>query len=311
MDHELTVLMAIHNGSPFLRVAIDSILQQTFRDFCFLIVDDASTDDTREIVRSYKDPRIELLCLERNLGQTGALNVGLRHASTPWIARMDADDYSAATRFQEQMEVLGSDHSLKCVGTNAWTFTDDPAAIEGEIIKPDNHVGIMKELLRGSPIIHGTIIVDREVLLKIGAYNESYRYANDVELYDRLLAKHPSANIPHKLLGIRRHEEQGSRTKASFDEVIEIFEHRLVHQNYSRQEAKVVRATLSRFHVVRARFYLIEKNLPETGRDLVRAFRTSPSQFIWNCIFVSVVYQMSERSRVRVKRLLRKVPKTS
>ena len=184
MDKGLTVLMAVHNGSPYLRMAIDSILQQTFHDFCFLIVDDASTDDSREIVGSYDDPRIELMCLESNLGQTGALNVGLRHASTPWIARMDADDYSSATKFQEQMGVLESDHSLKCVGTNAWTFNDDPAVVEGEILKPDNPDGIMQELLRGSPIIHGTIIINKDALLEVGAYNESYRYANDVELFD-------------------------------------------------------------------------------------------------------------------------------
>ena len=101
---QLTVLMTVYNGSPFLRTAIDSILNQTYADFCFLIVDDASTDDSREIVRSYKDPRIQLVCLEHNVGQTAALNIGLRQATTPWIARMDADDYSGPTRFEEQME---------------------------------------------------------------------------------------------------------------------------------------------------------------------------------------------------------------
>jgi glycosyltransferase involved in cell wall biosynthesis len=311
METRLTVLMAVHNGAHYLNTAIDSILRQTYQDFRFLIVDDASTDTTREIVRSYQDHRIDFLCLERNLGQTGALNVGLKKISTPWIARMDADDFSAPSRLQEQMDLLDSDPSLRCVGTDAWTFNDDPEVIEGAITKPSDNAGIQQELLRGSPIIHGSIIVSRQALIDVGSYNERYRFANDVELYDRLLSGHHSANIPRKLLGIRRHQEQGSRTKKSFDEVIEIFENRLLHQDYSSQENKVVRATLSRFHVVRARFSLIEMDFLEAGRDLVRALQTSPKQFLWNCVFVSVVYQMSERSRVRVKKLLRKIPKPS
>ena len=82
MNGGLTVLMAVYNGSAYLRTAMDSILQQTYSDFQFLIVDDASTDDTREIIRSYEDSRIQLICLEQNVGQTASLNIGLRQAST-------------------------------------------------------------------------------------------------------------------------------------------------------------------------------------------------------------------------------------
>src|SRR3989338_10031399 len=117
MNPAVTVLMAVQNGGPYLRTAIESILHQTYRDFCFLIVDDGSTDDSREIVRSYDDRRIELLCLEHNVGQTAALNKGLRHAPTPWIARMDADDYSARTRLEVQIKSLEGEPLLACLGT--------------------------------------------------------------------------------------------------------------------------------------------------------------------------------------------------
>jgi len=306
MSCRVTVLMAVHNGGEFLRPAIESILQQTYEDIHFLIVDDASTDGSREVVRSYRDHRIELLCLDRNIGQTAALNVGLRHATTPWIARMDADDYSAATRLEEQMQLLESDQSLSCVGTHAWTFTRDPTMAEGVITKPSDHASIMHELLRGSPIIHSSIVVSREALLEVGAYNESYRYANDLELYDRLLDKHRAANVPRQLVGIRRHEEQGSRTIASFDEVIEIFQHRLATKNYTSKQAAIVRATLSRFHVVRAHLLLFERKFAAAFNDLLRAIKVSPTTFAWNFLLVSIVYQMSERSRGRLKKLLRR-----
>src|SRR5688572_19340877 len=127
---KLTVLMAVRNGEPFLTAAIESILRQTYEEFRFLIVDDASTDRTREVIRSYDDKRIELLCLQQNVGQTAALSIGVQRVSTPWIARMDADDYSAATRFEKQMNLLTADPSLGCVGTFAWVFRNDPAVAE-------------------------------------------------------------------------------------------------------------------------------------------------------------------------------------
>lgn len=311
MDTKLTVLMAVHNGEEYLHTAMDSILGQTYQDFRFLIVDDASTDSTVGIIQSYDDPRIDLLVLEQNLGQTGALNVGLKKVTTEWVARMDADDFSASTRLEEQMQALDADSSLKCIGTDAWTFSDDPSVVEGTIVKPSTETDIRRELMKGSPIIHGSIVISRDALLAIGAYNERYRFANDVELYDRFLPTNPSANIPRLLLGIRRHEGQGSRTKVNFDEVIEIFEHRLLHETYTREERKVVQSTLSRFHVIRARFSFFEGKISDAAKDLGRAFKTSPKQFIWNCLFVAVVYQMSESSRRRVKRLLRMVPKTT
>ena len=180
MDCQLTVLMTVYNGSPYLRTAIESILQQTYRDFRFLIIDDGSTDDTRDIVWSYDDERIELLCLSRNLGQTAALNIGVRHISTPWIARMDADDYSAPTRLEEQMRVLEADHSLGCLGTFAWWFRDDPKTIGAIHTKPERHADIKRALLVGSPIIHGSIMVSRTALLDVGGYNERYRYSADL-----------------------------------------------------------------------------------------------------------------------------------
>jgi glycosyltransferase involved in cell wall biosynthesis len=159
MNGGLTVLMTVYNGSPYLRTAIDSILEQTYCDFQFLIVDDASTDDTREIIRSYEDSRIQLLCLEQNVGQTVALNIGLRQASTQWIARMDADDYSAPSRFEEQMRALDEDSSLACVGSFGWIFRDDPQAVERIVTTPTDSHDIKQASLAELALIHGCIIV--------------------------------------------------------------------------------------------------------------------------------------------------------
>lgn len=304
MACQLTVLMAVHNGGPYLRPAIDSILQQTYRDFQFLIIDDASTDNSREIVRSYEDIRIELVCLEHNVGQTAALNIGLRRVTTPWIARMDADDYSAPTRMEEQMQALADDPSLSCVGTHAWTFRDDPGVVERVIATPSHHEDIVRMLLRGTPIVHGSIMVSKAALLDVGAYDDRYRIVADVELYDRLLPKYTTANVPRQLLGIRQHSGQDSRSRRVYDESIEHCQGRLATNNYSREEAAIVRATLARTYVSRARFWAGEHNYVELWKDLSRAIRVSPNSFPRQVFRTFIVGLIPDRNRAQLRRML-------
>ena len=273
---KLTVLMAVRNGEPFLTAAIESILRQTYEEFRFLIIDDASTDRTREIIRSYNDKRIELLSLEQNVGQTAALSRGVQHLSTPWIARMDADDYSAPTRFEEQMGLLQDDSSLGCVGTFAWVFRKDPAAPESIITRPQNHDDIKRALLWDSPIIHGSIIVSKKAFLEAGGYNDRYRYSADLELYDRLIQHCRAANICKPLLGLRRHGGQGSQSPAAVEEGIEIYERRLASGRYSVEEIAVLRGALSLWLVRRGLVGLSRRNPRMTFSNLARAFRLSP-----------------------------------
>lgn len=295
MDCHLTVLMTVYNGAPYLRTAIDSILQQTYRDFRFLIIDDASTDDSQDIISSYKDQRIEIYCLPGNVGQTAALNIGLRHVSTPWIARMDQDDYSAPPRLEEQMRALAADESLSCVGTFCWTFNADPLRAEQKVVYPVRHEDLKRLLLRGSPMAHPSIVVSRGALLDVGGYNERYRYSADLEMYDRLLARYRAANIPKALLGLRQHRNQGSSCKTAVDECIEIFSRRLSANNYCPRDAARVRAGLSAFYLERGRHCMAERKYSELWKDLKEAFLLSPKTFLWHCIRVPAVLFLPAR----------------
>ncbi|TNE70794.1 glycosyltransferase family 2 protein, partial [bacterium] len=102
----ITCLMSVYNGEEFLREAMDSILDQTYTNFEFLIINDGSTDDTVPIIESYDDPRIRLIHNEVNIGLTKSLNKGIGLAKGEYIARMDADDISLPERFERQIEVL-------------------------------------------------------------------------------------------------------------------------------------------------------------------------------------------------------------
>ncbi|MBI4354507.1 MAG: glycosyltransferase, partial [Candidatus Omnitrophica bacterium] len=223
LEAPVTILMAVHNGAPYLRMALESLLAQTMPQFRLLIVDDASTDTTREVILSFHDPRIELLRVERNVGQTAALNLGLRQTSTPWIARMDADDYAAPQRLEAQLRAVHDEPTLDCVGTCAWVFRDYPDQIEDVIDKPADDAAIKRQLLRVVPMIHGTLLVRRQLLLGVGGYDERYRYSADWDLYMRLLPRCRAANIPRRLMGLRRHPRQGSFTRTSVEENLEIF----------------------------------------------------------------------------------------
>lgn len=278
----LTVLMAVRNGEPYLTAAIESILNQTYKDFHFLIIDDASEDHTRDVTKSYNDPRIELICLPRNVGQTTALNIGLRHVSSPWIARMDADDFSEPTRLQEQMKVIESDPSLCCVGTCAWIFREDPKIVDSFMMKPEHDIDIKKNMLREPSMIHGSLLINREALLDVGGYNEKYRVSADLDLYDRLLTSSRKArNIPKPLLGIRRHDKQETKALNAINEGIDIFQGRLLKETYSPADKKILRSALAFFYLLRVR-YRIKKSQFGLGmvRDAGCAFWTSPYSFL-------------------------------
>jgi glycosyltransferase involved in cell wall biosynthesis len=115
---KLTVLMPVYNAASYLHEAIDSILQQTFRDFEFLIIDDGSTDQSIAIVQSYKDPRIRFVRNETNAGIAATLNRGIELASCELIARMDADDISYPDRLQKQYDYMM--HDSACALLSTW-----------------------------------------------------------------------------------------------------------------------------------------------------------------------------------------------
>jgi hypothetical protein len=216
---------------------------------------------------------------------------------------MDADDFSARTRLEDQMAVLVANPTVKCLGSYAWAFRDDPAVVEGVITMPLSHEEICGVLV-GSAMIHGTLIASREALVEAGGYNDRYRISADVDLYDRLLPIVKAANIPKQLLGVRRHSNQESRSKRALDENIEISVNRLANKRYSKTNEAVVKASLSRLLLFRARHWIGHGKIPSFLKDSVSSFRASPRIFPWNLVVVMVFHMISDEQRAQVKRTL-------
>lgn len=201
----VTVLMSVYNGGRYLREAMESILTQTFTDFEFVIIDDGSTDDSRDIIHSYPDNRIRLISHESNQGLVAALNNGLKNSRGRYIARMDADDISLPERLQKQVDFMETHPEIGASGTWFITFGKENHK-EWLPITPDE---IKCHLLFHSPLAHPSIIMRKSVLLEQGFhYDGTYKHAEDYHLWIELSRKTQLANMPEALLYYRVHEEQ-------------------------------------------------------------------------------------------------------
>ena len=122
MRPRVSVILPNHNSEKYLGEAIKSILGQTFKDFELIIIDDQSTDDSRNVVESFTDRRIKLISTPRNLGRAGADNYAIQFAEGEYIAKMDSDDISMPRRFEKQVSYLNENPRINILGTWAKNF---------------------------------------------------------------------------------------------------------------------------------------------------------------------------------------------
>ena len=195
---KVTVLMSVYNGEKYLQEAIDSISGQTFKDFEFLIINDGSTDKTGEILKSYNDPRIKIIDNEKNIGLTKSLNKGLKLARGEYIARQDADDISMPERLKKEVKFLEQNRNVGLVGTDYFMINEKGEAVH--IVKCLNGCKELKaKLLEGNQFGHGSVMLIRECIERVGTYREEFKFAQDYDFYLRIAEVYDVANIPKSL----------------------------------------------------------------------------------------------------------------
>lgn len=197
----LSVIMSVYNGEKYLQQAIESILQQSYDDFEFLIYNDGSSDNTQSIINKYNDPRI-ILTNQKNIGLTKTLNLAIKKARGKYIARMDADDIAEPNRFEKQILFLENNPDILLCGSQA-NIIDEKGNFQKKYTVPLENKKIKKGILLHNPFIHSTIIFKKELIEKIGDYNENFKFAQDYELWTRVIAKFKTANLPDCLLNYR------------------------------------------------------------------------------------------------------------
>lgn len=216
---KVSVIMGVYNitDKPVLEKSINSILNQTFTDFEFIICDDGSNDNTLDVVKDVcqNDERVIFLKNEKNMGLAYVLNKCLKNAKGEYIARMDADDESALNRFEKQVEFLDSHPDYGVVTSNANVF--DSTSIWGELKYSEE---IKKEdFLMNNPIVHGAVMVRKSVYDMAEGYRDipmTYR-VEDYDLFMRIFAKGIKIHtIQEKLFNYREDKKTQKRRKYKY-----------------------------------------------------------------------------------------------
>jgi glycosyltransferase involved in cell wall biosynthesis len=199
----VTVLMAVYNGERYVAQAVESILAQTYRDFEFVIVDDGSTDSSREMIERYSDPRIRLVSNSENTGLAAALNRGLTLSRGSLVARQDADDVSEPGRLARQVAYLKSHPDVAVVGS--WYRKIDSEGQDLGLRRlACEPLDVRWAMLFHCPLIHSAVMFRRAPLIERGwEYDSSIKYGEDYALWSRVADELPISNIAEPLVRLR------------------------------------------------------------------------------------------------------------
>lgn len=205
--------MPCYNSESYITRAIESILSQTFEDFELIIVDDGSTDESREVIESFKDRRIKYIHNSKNCGNYVARNRGMLHAIGKYICVMDADDIALPNRFSVQLRYLETHKKVAAVGALSEVI-DEHDRIIGHIDRPFKPSSIKVSLLRDNCLTHSTLMMRRHLITRYSLlYNESYIFSADYDLIARISSRFPIWNLSEILLKYRIHSNQISSAR--------------------------------------------------------------------------------------------------
>lgn len=211
MSHKISVITAVYNDEEHIESSVRSILNQTFKDFEYLIIDDGSTDTTSTILQilAKEDSRIRLIH-QCNSGAAMARNVGLSMATGEFIAIQDSDDLSSPDRFDKQMKIFNSYSDVGLCGTHAHFFEK----INVKVLLPTYHKAIITSMLFGNPIIHSSVMMRSNVLKENNLnYNSDFIPTEDFELWLQFSKLTKLYNLQEILVKYRVHEKSLSKTK--------------------------------------------------------------------------------------------------
>lgn len=215
--------MPAYNAEKYISEAIESILNQTFTNFEFVIIDDCSTDKTWEIIQKYaqKDKRIIAIKNEKNLKLSATLNKGIEVCKADYIARMDADDWSYPNRLAKQYEVISKDSKIGILGGSMEVCDEDLKVLNFRKYNISDSE-IRKNLFKYSPFCHPATMFKKEALLK-ERYNSYLDLAEDYDLYFRIGREYKFENLSDVLLKYRTSITQSSSSRAHKQQYLTLY----------------------------------------------------------------------------------------
>jgi|LSQX01.2.fsa_nt_gb glycosyltransferase involved in cell wall biosynthesis len=210
----VSIVMAVYNGQHYLQEAVESILCQTYTRFELIIINDASTDRTKELLAQITDKRVKVIHLAENKGAAFALNLGISQAKGKWIAVHDADDLSYPYRLEKQIsylkkhrELVAAGSFIECIpGRGNCIPQQNLSGLEKLINRVQTGEEIKLELYRTCPLTHGTMIYSKKTFIALGKYNPDLKISYDYDLWTRLITAGGIEKFPEKLYKYRMHD---------------------------------------------------------------------------------------------------------
>ncbi len=216
--------MIVHNGATFIEEAITSVLDQTFKDFEFLILNDGSTDHTQDIIDRFvkTDKRIRAIKNDKNKGLSFSRNTIMRMARGKYIATTDADDISISTRFETQYNYLENNSSIDILGSAVKLINDKGEAFESWLY-PETDKEIKEGLNNSCIVANPSSLFRKEVFERTGGYNEALTICEDWDFFVRAAKDFSFANTKEAMILYRVHNNNISKNK---------LEHTIIYSTY-------------------------------------------------------------------------------
>jgi glycosyltransferase involved in cell wall biosynthesis len=211
MEPIISVIMSVYNGEKYLRASIESILNQTLTEFEFIIINDGSTDKTKDILKYFSDGRI-IVIEQQNCGLTISLNKAISISRGKYIARQDADDISMPSRLEKQKYFLENNKDMIMVGST-YCIINEENEEKGIYKLPISDTEIRWNMIFRNPFCHSTIMIHSDIMKKENlCYDNKLYHSQDYDLWSRIIKFGKVQNIEEPLIKLRFHSNQIGKT---------------------------------------------------------------------------------------------------
>lgn len=192
----VSIILSIYNDEKFIKKSINSILNQTYKNIEIIIINDGSTDKTQKILKVFEKnyKNIYLINNKKNIGLTKSLNIGIKKSKGKYIARQDCDDISYAKRISKQVAFLEKNKEIVLCGTQR-IIVDTRISKSYRDFLPFEDYQIRNKALISNPFFHSSVMIRKNILYKVGLYNEKFKYVQDLELWSRIIFKYKTVNL--------------------------------------------------------------------------------------------------------------------
>jgi len=217
----VSVVIPTYNKAQYLKEAIESVLNQTYKNIEIIVIDDGSTDESREVVNSFTPSILNtkyrilnpiIYFWQENKGAAMARNTGIKKAKGKYIAFLDSDDLWLREKLEKQVSFMEENPETGLLGTGCYEITNKGKII-GQKIFPIKNKDLQKDLIKYNPFIQSSVVVKREVFSKVGLYNKGFRESEDYELWLRIGQNYKIGNLPEPLVRKRYYKKGLSPTK--------------------------------------------------------------------------------------------------